>query len=157
MASIRLSTAGVSIQYCVESSAGERPITGFTKIPEIKSIPEINPEPSTLDTTTLGELEYKTSIDGLKDMGGALGFTANLTEEFVTAWEAMVTAYEEAKAQGKRMAFAIVIPGLTKACYFYGNPSNLGSPAAEVDAVLEITAYITPTTAPEFAAKPSEA
>ena len=155
MASIRLSTAGVSIQYCVESSAGQRPTTGYKVIPEIKSIPEINPEPSTLETTTLGELEYKTYIDGLKDMGGALSFTANLTEDFKTAWDTMYQAYVTAKGEGKRMAFAIVIPDLKDACYFYGNPSKLGSPAAEVDAVLEINAYITPVSAPEFAAKPT--
>ena len=155
--SIRLSTAGIALKYAVETTAGTRPTaaSAYTVIPEIKEIPEINPEPSTLETTTLAETEYKTYIDGLKDLGGALSFLANLTEDFKTAWEALVTAYETAKTAGKNTWFVIDIPGITEAVYFTGNPSNLGVPGAGVDAVLEVNAYITPTNAPTWAAKPT--
>lgn len=155
--SIRLSTAGISVKYAVETNAGEKPstIAAYTIIPEIKEIPEINPEPSTLETTTLAETEYRTYIDGLKDLGGALTFVANLTQDFKTKWEAMVVAYETAKADGKNTWFMIDIPGIEEACYFQGNPSNLGVPGASVDEVLEINAYITPTSAPTWAAKPT--
>lgn len=155
--SIRLSTAGISIKYAVEETAGTKPTTAsaYTLIPEIKEIPDINPEPSTLETTTLGETEYKTYIDGLKDLGGALSFLANLTQDFKDAWETMVTAAETAKAAGKATWFVIDIPGITEAVYFTGSPSNLGIPGASVDEVLEINAYITPTNAPTWAAKPT--
>ena len=155
--SIRLSTAGIAVKYAVEETANKMPTTAsaFKVIPEIKEIPEINPEPATLETTTLAETEYKTYIDGLKDMGGALSFLANLTEDFKTAWEELVTAYETAKAAGKNTWFMIDIPGITEAVYFTGNPSNLGVPGAGVDAVLEINAFITPTNAPTWAAKPT--
>lgn len=155
--SIRLSTAGVSVKYAVEETAGEKPTTStkYTVIPEIKEIPEINPEPSTLETTTLAETEYKTYIDGLKDLGGALTFVANLTQDFKDKWETMVTAYETAKEAGKATWFLIDIPGIDEGCYFQGNPSNLGVPGAGVDAVLEINAYVTPTSAPTWAAKPT--
>lgn len=155
--SIRLSTAGIAVKYAVEDTANKMPTTAasFKVIPEIKEIPEINPEPATLETTTLAETEYKTYIDGLKDMGGALSFLANLTEDFKTAWEELVTAYETAKAAGKNTWFMIDIPGITEAVYFTGNPSNLGVPGAGVDAVLEINAFITPTNAPTWAAKPT--
>ena len=75
---IALSTAGVTIGYAVEETVGERPTTGYKNIPDVKSIPEMNPEPETLESTTLAETEYKTYIEGLKDLGGALSFTANL-------------------------------------------------------------------------------
>ena len=155
--SIRLSTAGIAVKYAVEETANKMPTTSasFKVIPEIKEIPEINPEPATLEPTTLAETEYKTYIDGLKDMGGALSFLANLTEDFKTAWEELVTAYETAKAAGKNTWFMIDIPGITEAVYFTGNPSNLGVPGAGVDAVLEINAFITPTNAPTWAAKPT--
>lgn len=156
MAGIQLSTAGVTLHYAAETAAGTRPTTGYSKISEIKSIPELNPEPETLETTTLEETEWKTYIPGLKDIGGALPFTANLTEASMTEWEGVVTAYEEAAAEGLSLWFCIVVPGLTKAMYFPGQPSPMGMPGIEVSSVLETNLYITPTGAPAWAAKPAE-
>ncbi len=44
----------------------------FTDIPNPKSIPDFNPEPSTHETTSLNAIEWKTYIQGLKDIGGAV-------------------------------------------------------------------------------------
>lgn len=153
---INLSTAGVQLLYAVETTAGERPTTGYTRIKGIKSTPSLNPSPESLETTTLDETEYKTYIDGLKDIGGAIEFTFNLTEELMTTWDALMTAYETAKTSNKATWFTIVVPGLTKAFYFTGNPSAMGLPETSVSSVLEITNYITPTNAPEKFAKPTD-
>ena len=152
---INLSTAGVQLQYAVETTAGTRPTTGYTRIKGIKSTPSLNPSPDALETTTLDELEYKTYIDGLKDVGGAIEFTFNLTEELITAWDELMTAYEAGKTTGKATWFTIVVPGLTDSFYFTGNPSAMGLPETSVNSVLEITNYITPTNAPEKFAKPT--
>lgn len=152
---INLSTAGIQLLYAVETTAGTRPTSNYTRIKGIKTTPSLNPAPETLETTTLDELEYKTYIDGLKDLGGALEFTFNLTEELVTAWETLVDAYEAGKLANKETWFAIVVPGLTKAFYFTGNPSEMGLPETDVNSVLEITNYITPTNAPAKYEKPS--
>lgn len=154
---IRLSTAGVTLNYAVEATAGTRPTTGYTKVPEIKSIPELNPEPESLETTTLEETEFKTYIPGLKDLGGSLSFTANLNEASIAAWDAVVTAYDTASAAGKDMWFCIIIPGMADALYFTGQPSPMGLPGMEVSAVLETTLYITATGAPVWEAKPTDA
>lgn len=154
---IDLSTIGVQLHYCVETTKGERPTTGYTRIYGVKSTPSLNPSPDALETTTLDELEYKTYVDGLKDLGGALEFTFNLTEDLVTKWEALITAYEAGKADGKRTWFCILVPGLTQAFYFPGNPSAMGLPETAVNSVLEITNYITPVGAPVKAAKPTGA
>ena len=153
---INLSTAGVQLLYAVETTANTRPTSGYTRIKGIKSTPSLNPSPETLETTTLDELEYKTYIDGLKDLGGALEFTFNLTEELIGKWDDLMSAYETAKASGLATWFTIVIPGLTESFYFTGNPSAMGLPETSVSAVLEITNYITPTNAPEKFAKPSD-
>lgn len=152
---IDLSTAGVTVQYAAETTAGTKPTTGYTKIPGIKAIPDLNPEPSGLDTTTLEAEEWKTYIQGLKDPGGAIQFTANNTEEFQTAWATLVEAYNTAIAADKEVWFAVVIPGLTKSFYFSGKPSDLGLSAIEVDAVLEIQPYITPHKIGGWSAKPT--
>ena len=52
-----LSTAGVLVKYIVEETGGTRPTTGYTTIPNIKSTPDINPEPSGLDVTDLSATE----------------------------------------------------------------------------------------------------
>ena len=150
---INLSTAGVYIAYCTETTAGARPTANYTKITGAKSTPSLNPSPETLETTTLDEKEYKTYIDGLKDLGGALEFTFNLTENLISEWGGLMDEYETAKAAGKATWFQIVIPGLTKSYFFTGNPSAMGLPETSVSAVLEITNYITPTNAPKSETK----
>ena len=153
---IDLSTIGVQLHYAVESSAGERPTSGYTRIYGIKSTPSLNPAPDALETTTLDELEYKTYVDGLKDLGGALEFTFNLTESLIDAWDSLMSSYATGKASGLRTWFVIVVPGLTDAFYFPGNPSAMGLPETSVNTVLEITNYITPVGAPVKAEKPSD-
>lgn len=152
---IDLSTIGVQLHYCVETTKGTRPTSGYTRIYGIKSTPSLNPSPESLETTTLDELEYKTYVDGLKDLGGALEFTFNLTQDLVTKWDALIAAYKAGVAEEKRTWFCIVVPGLTDAFYFPGNPSAMGLPETSVNAVLEITNYITPVGAPVKAAKPT--
>ena len=147
---INLSTAGVQLAYAVESTAGTRPSTGFKRIHGIKSTPSLNPAPETIEATTLDETEYKTYVNGLKDLGGALEFTANLTENLMTEWEALMTEYETAKAGGKAVWFTIIIPGLTESVFFTGDPSNLGAPETSVNAILETTLYITATNEPNW-------
>lgn len=154
---INLSTAGIHLYYAVEETAGVLPTTksAFKDLEGVKSIPSLNPAPETLETTTLNETEYKTYIDGLKDLGGALEFTFNLTQALIDTWDELMEAYEAAKTAGKNTWFFIDIPGLTEGIYFPGNPSNMGVPEAGVNAVLEITNYITPVGAPQRAAKPT--
>ena len=48
---IAINTAGVTFGYCVEETAKTRPVSGYTIIPDIKEIPEMNPEPETLEST----------------------------------------------------------------------------------------------------------
>lgn len=141
---IDLTTAGIKLGYAPETTAGTQPTT-FTNITGPKSIPDLNPEPETVETTTLNATEWKTYVDGLKDTGGALGVTFNLTEEFMGKWDALMTAYEDAKESNMAIWFVVYIPGLTKGFFFTGNPSELGLSAAEVGNVLETTVYVTPT------------
>jgi hypothetical protein len=153
---IALSTAGVTFGYAVETSKGTRPTTGYTNIPDVKEVPEMNPEPETLETTVLSETEYKTYIEGLKDLGGALSFLANFTTDLETKWDALVAAYTTAKESGKSVWFEVKHPGLEKSVFFTGQPSAMGLPAMGVNAVLETNLYITPTNAPIWETKTTD-
>lgn len=138
-----LSTAGVLLKYKVETTAGTRPTSGYTTVPNIKSIPDFNPEPESLEVTDLSDTEWKRYIAGLKDPGGALAFTANMTTGFKTAWAALVTAYEGGISTNKACWFEIMVPNLGS-FYFAGIPSPLGMKGMDVNSVLEIDAYVTP-------------
>ena len=154
---IALSTAGVTVGYAVETVKGTRPTSGYTLIPDIKEVPEMNPEPETLETTTLAETEFKTYIESLKDLGGALPFNANYTTELETEWGKLVTAYETAKKSDLLVWFEIKHPELEKSVFFTGQPSAMGLPAMSVGSVLETNLFITPTNAPAWEAKSTKA
>lgn len=141
---IAISTAGTKITYAWETTAGTRPATGYTIIPDIKEVPALDSAPEALDTTTLYNEKYKTSIDGLIDLGGNIGLTANLTNEFQTAWEAFCAKKTENKKKDCCAWLQVNTPGLNKALFIPCYPVDLGSPARSVNAVLEATAYITP-------------
>ena len=154
---IALSTAGVTFGYAVEKTKGTRPTTGYIVIPDIKEIPEMNPEPETLETTTHEQTEFKTYIEGLKDLGGALSFLANYTTELETAWTALVSAYKTGQSTGLSVWFEVKHPKLEKSVFFTGQPSAMGLPAMAVGNVLETNLYITPTNAPTWETKTTAA
>lgn len=153
----RISTAGMYLLYAVESTKGTKPTSGFKKIPEVKSMPSFNPSPNTIQSTTLEETEYHTYVAGLKDLGGALEYGANLTEDLIKEWEALITAYNGAqKDGGKATWFLVYHPKLSKGIYYQGTPIPLSLNEAEVDAMLETTLYIAPNSAPEWAEAPED-
>ena len=160
----RVSTAGMYLCYAVESSistststseSGGRPTSGYIKIPEIKSMPSFNPAPEVIESTTLEETEYKTYVEGLKDLGGALEFGANLTDDLIDFWEDLLEAYDDAVEDGLSVWFAVVHPKLAKATFFKGDPAPIGLNEASVSSMAETTLYITPVSAPVLADKPT--
>jgi len=142
-----LTTLGVHMGYATTKTA-----TSFEDIPGLKSIPSLSPAPDALESSTLAETEYKTYEEGLKDLGGALEFTSNFDNDFVTAWEAMITAQNG--TDGKKLFFCVAHPDLDKAVRFEGKAAKLGLPETGVNAIWEATDYITPTGAPEFIDRP---
>ena len=140
---LEISSAGVQLRYAPSASGTTRPTTGYQVVPNIKSTPDFNPEPGTLEVTDLSDLVWKRYIAGLKDPGGAIAFTANLTSAFKTVWNDVVSGYATAKASNKTMWFEIMVPTIGS-FFFAGEPSALGINAFEVDAVAEITVYVTP-------------
>ena len=157
---IAISSIGAKVSFAFETTAGTRPTSGYKKLPQIKEIPEMNPSPETLETTSLDNTEYKTYIDGLKDLGGSLAFTANFTQELYDLYngaDGIMKEWETARAEGKAMYLCIDIKGLDNSCYLSVIPSKLGIPAASVNSVMEVSLYFTPAGEPEWAEDPSYA
>ena len=154
---IALSTIGIKVSYAVEATAGTRPTTGYKHIPDLKSIPSINPAPNTADATTFDNLEYTSYVQLLKDLGGALEISANFTQELFEVWDAMVTEYETAIANSKETWFCFDIPGFEKSAFITVQPARMGIPEASANSLLETTVFITPTGEPVFEADPTYA
>lgn len=147
---IELSTAGILVKWAVETTAGTRPTTGYATLRGVKSIPDFNPEPSTIQVTPLSETEWHRYIPALKDPGGPQALTVNDYADFRTDWSSLMTAYITAKAAGKALWIEYYVAPLAGEsvtdCSFYYSavPSNLGFAGAEVDTALDNQPYLTP-------------
>lgn len=131
---LEISTVGASVKYAAEATAGTRPTTGYTAIPDILTAPEIAMSVDTLDASNLSDTS-KRYIPGQQDPGGEKTFKANHTEAFITAWETLVTAAETAIAAGKAIWFEYAFPNATKSYFWSGMPLDLGSDALDMNSV----------------------
>lgn len=139
---LEFNTIGVKLKWKSESSAGTRPTSGYTQIPDIKSTPAIDINPNKIEVTNL-EDEYQRFIDGVKSVGDSFDFTANLTADLKTKWASCVAAAEAAWVSGKSTWFEISVPNFDS-FYFAGIPTELGVNEMGVDAVIESTLHIVP-------------
>lgn len=139
---LEFNTIGVKLKYCVEASAGSRPTTGYTNIPDIKSIPAIDLTPSKLEVTNLID-KYRRFITGVLDAGDSIDVNANLTATLKTAWASLISAATSAWASQKSTWFEISIPNFDS-FYFAGIPSEMGVGELGVDAVAEASLHIIP-------------
>lgn len=140
---LEFSSAGVKLKWKVESTKGTRPTSQYRVVPSIKSTPDFNAEPNNLDVTDFSDLVWKRSIPGLRDAGGALAFTANLTKLFKDEWASCVSAAVAAKASDLSTWFEVEVPDFGS-FFFTGMPIELGLKAMDVDSVVEADGYIVP-------------
>ena len=145
-ASNGMGTMGMTLKWCVETTAGTRPTSSYTEIPEVKSLPAFADTVNSLQTTPLSATKNHTYTPGLSDSGGSIAITVNDCDAFRTAHAAMMTAYAGLTG-GKQMWFEFVYPEASGMDSFYisGEPVALGFGGAEVDSVLENTMNILPT------------
>ena len=136
---LEITTVGASVKYAVESTAGTRPTTGYTEIPDISSAPEISLDVDALDASNITDLITRYTA-GRQDPGGNKEFTCNHTEAFITAWETMKTASDTARSSGKATWIEYVYPNATKSFFFSIIPLALGNGGIEQNSVDTIPA-----------------
>ena len=126
---LEFDTAGFSLKYAVEATAGTRPTSGYTTIGDIVSLSSIPLTQNTADVTTIDETVAHRYIETLPDAGGTYTLTANFTTAFQTNWEALRTAAQTGWTAGKATWFEVVFPsdsGMTDSFYFSGQPGQIG-------------------------------
>lgn len=147
MAGTPLAAIGVKIGYKSGTSSDTAPSSGFTHISDLKSTGELNPAPNTADATTFDNKEFTTFVELLKDLGGAIDFGANLTDDFIDDWEDVC----DAAATNGGCWFAITVDGLDStrnSVVFFGKPSAMGMPGMTANSLIETTVRIVPITEP---------
>jgi len=130
-----LTTIGIKVGWAVETTAGTRPTT-FTQIARCKKIAGVSLTTDKIDVTAL-EDAIKKYAAGLKDTGGDWPLTFGASDAFVTAWNALITAYETAKAAGKQTWFVVWIPNMAKSFYIIAEPGDIPMPDIDVSNPLE--------------------
>lgn len=120
MALAGISTLGITFGYGVEAEAGVKP-TSFKQLNRINTIGGITIENEQIDASALEDTVSR-YIQGRGDTGGTFPVTINLTPETVAEWETLISEYNEAKAEGKRVWFQTIVPGFDKAFFVAAQP-----------------------------------
>ena len=121
MAVAGVSTIGVQLFYAVETTVSDSaPTSGYTELTRINDIAEFNIESESIDASALIDAVTR-NIPGRQSAGDTWAITVNTTNETITEWETLITAFA-AKTAGERVWFQIVSPDLTNAYYIAGFP-----------------------------------
>ena len=120
MALAGISTLGITFGYGIEAATGVKP-TSFKQLNRINAIGGITIENEQIDASALEDTVSR-YIQGRGDTGGTFTVTINLTPETVVEWETLISEYNAAKEEGKRVWFQTIVPGFDKAFFVAAQP-----------------------------------
>lgn len=140
---VEITTVGAKVKYCVESSQGVRPTTGFVELIGVSSAPGLDMTVSTIDVSDLSD--YITQyVPGRQDPGGDLQFTLNHSDEAIDAWAAMKSAADTGLASKLRLWIEYAFPNATYSYFYCARPQALGNGGMEQNAADTIPAHVVP-------------
>lgn len=138
---LEITTVGATVKYCIETTAGTRPTTGYTEIPDVNEAPDFPMDVEVLDASNTTD-RITRYVAGRQDPGGDKEFTLNHTENVITVWDTLVTAASTAYAEGKQTWFEYVYPESTKSFFFTAIPLALGNGGIAQNEVDTIPAHV---------------
>lgn len=109
MADYGISTLGIKLYYCAETTAGTRPTSSYTNLTRINAIGGITAEPEVIDASAL-EDAITHNIKGRTTISDTVAITVNLTTETISEWNTLITAYSNLTG-GKGMWFQVYYDG----------------------------------------------
>ena len=151
MAQAGVSTLGVLAGYAIETTEGVKP-TEFIQLTRVASIGGVNLEVEQLDASTLEDLVTR-YIAGRQDTGGSIPVTINVTRDnkagTIKQWQDAISAYNRAKAEGKRAWFEVYVPDFDVAWFsvvqfpqIFGQPEFNGNEVLQLEIGLTLEEYI---------------
>lgn len=139
-----LISAGATVKWAAEATAGTRPTSGYATLAGVTAVPAINQDANVKQTTPINQTVNHTYTRGLADPG-AIGLTVNDFDAFRAGFSAMKTAYD-ALDGGKQMWVELAYPPEADLNSFYMpvEVTELGFGGFEVDEVMENTVNLIP-------------
>lgn len=132
-----ISTLGARVGYAVETTAGVKP-TSFKLLHRVNAIGGIGLDVETIDASALEDLVEK-SVAGRASSGGNFSVTVNITDDTITEWTTLISAYVAAKATGKNTWFQITFPNLAQAFFVTAEPpQQIPMPAVDQNGLLTV-------------------
>ena len=116
MALAGLSTLGVKLGYAV----GATQPNAFAELTRINGIGGISLSTEAIDASALVD-EVTRRVAGRADTDETLPVTINATDETITEWEAVITAFN-GLTTGQEVWFEVYHPRLTKGFFFKAEP-----------------------------------
>lgn len=132
-----LTSIGATIAIAVETTAGTKPTTNYYAIKQATSLPDLDFEPDTIETTSYENEEFKSYLPGLKDTGGTLSIEANYTEYGTAMWNDIVSTLAE-DTTGKIAWILVTFKGTEETWFIPISPIKTGLPNAPVNDKLSI-------------------
>ncbi len=135
-----ISSAGITIKYAVEATAGTRPTTGYVEkatgatlniADYVTGINGLTAEYEQYDVTPLSEMLRHRFIKGLQGNDGNLSLSCNINPTSRSDWNAIVAVYD-ALTGGLGMWFEFTFPDDTQSMFFRCEPCEMGFPDVEV-------------------------
>lgn len=123
---LEIVTVGAKVAYCWETTAGTRPTTGYTELPDVNEAPDFDPSIDVIDASNITDKITRYAL-GRQDPGGDATFTLNHTDAVIDAWTALVTTAATNYPLGKRLWFAYIYPDASDAYFWAGRPAELGN------------------------------
>lgn len=139
---IECTTVGMKFAYCVETTAGTRPTTGYTVLNGIVSVGAITITQNPLQVTLPAEKKYR-YLKGKDDISGEVEVVMYNENTYTKGWEDMKTAADAARAAGKSTWFVFQPDGDHKAFAFTASPGILGSGGLSDNMIYEINTSLT--------------
>lgn len=138
---LEITTVGAKVAYCIETTAGTRPTTGYTELKDVNEAPEFDLSLETIDASNITDTITR-YVPGRQDPGGDASFTMNHTNAMITQWKAMVTAADTAYAAGKLCWFAYIFPDAADAFFWAGRPRDLGSSGIQQNSLNTVPGHV---------------
>ena len=143
MAVAGISTLGITLSWCMESTAGVRPTSGYKLLTRINSLGEVNPDQEVIDASALEDDSTK-EIPGRASSPGSLSVVVNRTNDTIDEWEDVIEAYWGRSNKNLGMWFQEINPNMDKADFIKAAPpTKIPIPGREQNGLETVTFNLT--------------
>lgn len=138
---LEITSLGASVRTAFETTAGVRPTSGYSVLPDVNQAPEQDMSVETIDVSNIRDYVTRYA-PGRSDPGGDQTFTLNHTDAVIDTWNALVAEAEAKLVDGLHLWFEYRFPTANKSYYWCGMPQQLGTSGIEQNALDTIPAHV---------------